>query len=184
MTSDHDTTAKPHRLRRRLLWSVLALLLVLAGYTTWSNLRVFTLTARIDIDASPDQVWEVLADLEAYPQWNPFMVSAKGKIEVGATLTNTMRGADGEDMVFDPTVLVADPGEQLRWVGKVPPGLLFDGEHSFVLTEISGGRTRLTQSEKFTGALVLPVQNWLTDDTLPQFHAMNEALAKRVTELK
>jgi hypothetical protein len=30
-----------------------------------------TISAIIDIGATPQQVWGVLADLDCYPQWNP-----------------------------------------------------------------------------------------------------------------
>ncbi|MEU1350701.1 hypothetical protein [Streptomyces sp. NPDC005795] len=43
-----------------------------------------------------------------------------------------------------------------------------------------GGRVRLTQSERFTGVAVPFVEGQLRADTLPQFRAMNEALARRV----
>ena len=31
------------------------------------------ISAAVDIAATPRQVWAVLADLDAYPQWNPFI---------------------------------------------------------------------------------------------------------------
>jgi hypothetical protein len=185
--SGRTQTAECHRgrysRRRKVLTSLAALGVLLSGYVGWSNWRAFVLTAEIDIDATPDQVWGVLSDLDSYPQWNPFIVSAVGELTKGATLTNTMVDAEGSQLTFTPTVLAADPGQELRWIGKVAPGLLFDGEHSFVLTPLPGGGTRLLHSERFTGALVPPMQGWLTGSTLPQFHAMNTALAQRVADV-
>ena len=37
-----------------------------------------TTSAVIDIAATPRQVWAVLADLDAYQDWNPFIQSASG----------------------------------------------------------------------------------------------------------
>jgi uncharacterized protein YndB with AHSA1/START domain len=34
----------------------------------------------IDIRASTDRVWEVLTDLERYPEWNPFITRAGGDL--------------------------------------------------------------------------------------------------------
>jgi uncharacterized protein YndB with AHSA1/START domain len=42
-----------------------------------------TISATVDIDAPPDQVWGVLADLDAYPDWNPFIQSASGRLAEG-----------------------------------------------------------------------------------------------------
>jgi uncharacterized protein YndB with AHSA1/START domain len=33
------------------------------------------ISATVDIAATPQQVWAVLVDLDAYPQWNPFIRS-------------------------------------------------------------------------------------------------------------
>lgn len=41
------------------------------------------LASTIDIDASPQRVWQVLTDFAAYPDWNPFIVRAEGRPEEG-----------------------------------------------------------------------------------------------------
>jgi hypothetical protein len=38
-------------------------------------------------------------------------------------------------MDFTPTVLNADENSQLRWIGKVAGGGIFDGEHDLSLKE-------------------------------------------------
>lgn len=164
---------------RRLLVASAVALGVLAGYATWSNAVPYTIRASIEIQATPEQVWSVLTDLDAYDEWNPFIVSSSGTVEVGATLTNTMRDATGET-TFTPTVLTATPGHELRWLGKLGPGAVFDGEHAFLIESIGPGRVRLTQTERFTGVLVPFFRGQLHNKTLPQFHAMNQALAWRV----
>ncbi|NKZ08549.1 SRPBCC domain-containing protein [Actinomadura latina] len=180
-TAAAPVPARTHRPRRRRLLIALGIIAVLlAGYATWTNVRPFTLRASIEIDATPEQVWTVLSDLPAYPQWNPFIVSSSGRLEKGATLRNVMRDSGG-DTTFTPTVLEAAPGRELRWIGKIGPGGIFDGEHRFLIEPITPGRVRLTQSERFTGVLIPFFQNQLTDRTLPQFQAMNKALAQRVS---
>ena len=46
-----------------------------------------TISAVIDIGATPQQVWGVLADLDCYPQWNPLIRPAPGELAEGASLT-------------------------------------------------------------------------------------------------
>lgn len=166
--------------RRRLLGATALVVAALAGYAVWSNVVPYELRTEITIDGTPDQVWTVLTDLDAYDEWNPFIVSSSGTVQPGATLTNTMRDATGET-TFAPTVLTATPGHELRWLGKLGPGAVFDGEHAFLIESIGPGRIRLTQTERFTGVLVPFFRGQLHDKTLPQFHAMNQALARRVT---
>ena len=62
------------------------------------------LHTEIDIDAPPDIVWAVLTDLERYPDWNPFVVSAEGRTVVGERLTNRLEPPGGTAMTFKPTV--------------------------------------------------------------------------------
>jgi hypothetical protein len=158
---------------------VIALVLaVLAGYAGWSNAVPHTISASIEIEATPERVWSVLTDLDAYDEWNPFIISSSGTVRVGSTLTNTMRDVTGET-TFTPKVLTVTSGRELRWLGRVGPGAVFDGEHTFLIEPIGRDRTRLTQTERFTGVLVPFFRGQLHDNTLPQFRAMNEALAQR-----
>jgi hypothetical protein len=69
------------------------------------------LTAVIDIDATPQAVWDVLTDFAAYGEWSTFS-AAEGTARVGSRLTMRMPG-----MPFRPTVTVATPGQELRRVG-------------------------------------------------------------------
>ncbi len=166
--------------RRRLLTATLLVLAVLTGYAVWSNTVAYTISASIEIESTPERVWSVLTDLDAYDEWNPFIISSSGTVAAGATLTNTMRDATGET-TFTPTVLTAIPGRELRWLGKLGPGAVFDGEHAFLIEPAGPSRVRLTQTERFAGVLVPVFRGQLHDNTLPQFRAMNEALAHRAT---
>lgn len=180
--ADQSVQAPRHgtKPRRRLLPVTALVLAVLAGYAVWSNAVTYTISASIEIASTPERVWSVLTNLDAYDEWNPFIVSSSGTVEAGATLTNTMRDTTG-DTTFTPTVLTATPGRELRWLGKLGPGGVFDGEHAFLIEPAGPGRVRLTQTERFTGVLVPFFRRQLHDNTLPQFRAMNEALAHRAT---
>ena len=46
-----------------------------------AELRTF-----VDIDATPERVWQVLTDLPAYAEWNPFVTRADGAFVVGSRL--------------------------------------------------------------------------------------------------
>ena len=39
------------------------------------------------IDASPELVFSVITDLDSYKEWNPFLVAAFGRVEVGAVVS-------------------------------------------------------------------------------------------------
>ena len=140
------------------------------------------LNAEIEVQASPDRVWEVLTDFAAYPQWNPFIVQATGQAAPGSRLELKMRPSGGRTTTIRPEVLEADPGRKLRWLGRVLVPGLFDGEHSFTIQPTGPGRVRLTQHEEFRGLLAAPVLALIAKPTLEGFHQMNQALKSRIEQ--
>lgn len=140
----------------------------------------FQLHTEIDIDAPVARVWAVLVDFASYPRWNPFIVSVRGRPEVGARLRITLQSEAGKRMRFSPRVTVADPGRELRWLGRLLLPGLFDGEHRFLLEVLAADKTRLVHSESFRGLLVRPLQGSLQRDTRRGFEAMNRTLKARV----
>jgi hypothetical protein len=167
-------------MRKKLFAALAAVTAILAGYGVYTNVSPYTLESSIQIQATPQQVWAVLADTADYPTWNPFIVSSGGDVRVGAMLTNVMHDATG-NTTFTPTVEVVSPGRELRWIGRVGPGGIFDGEHTFTITQIRPGVVLFTQREDFTGVAVPFYEGHLHADTLPQFRAMNAALARQAT---
>jgi hypothetical protein len=141
-----------------------------------------TLQADIEIQATPDQVWEVLTDFTGYRDWNPFIVEASGTPRPGQRLELHMRLPGRRPMTFRPEVLDADPGRKLRWLGRLLLPGLFDGEHSFSLEPIGPERVRLTQHEEFRGLLAPLLLVRIGEPTLAGFHQMNQALKVRVEQ--
>ncbi|MEC4615702.1 SRPBCC domain-containing protein [Tsukamurella tyrosinosolvens] len=140
--------------------------------------RERTVERSVEIAAPPAEVWRVLVDFGAYPQWNPFVIRAAAPdgLEVGRDLDVRISNG-GSETGFRPEVLAVEPERELRWVGRVLiPGLL-DGEHYFRLEAVAGG-TRFTQGERFRGVLVPVVGSAL--DVGGGFDAMNAALRDRV----
>jgi hypothetical protein len=133
---------------------------------------------QIDIDAPPAVVWQQLTDTAGYADWNPFVRRLSGELREGAKLTVEIAPPGGRTMTFKPTVLCAEAGRELRWLGRLLVPGLFDGEHSFRLEELADGRTRLTQAERFRGLLVGPLGGTL-EKTRLGFEQMNRALKQR-----
>lgn len=137
------------------------------------------LRTEITIDATPEEVWDVLTDFHAYRDWNPFIIEARGAVAVGERLELRMEAAGGRSMTIRPTVTRAAPGHVLEWLGSLGVRGLFDGRHRFELETVAGG-TRLTHGEDFRGLLVPAARRSLDATTLPAFDTMNAALAARV----
>lgn len=134
------------------------------------------MSATIDIDAPPAEVWAVLTDLSSYHEWNPLFVKAEGCVAEGQRIRlRSKHAANGRLMTVKPKITAAQPGTELRWA-SVLPGII-SGEHAFTLTPTGSG-TRLVQSETFKGLLSsFPGKTFANAEA--SFQALNEALKKR-----
>ncbi len=133
----------------------------------------------IDIDAPPEAVWESLADLDSYAEWNPHITSASGTPREGERVSLTIVPGGRRPRTVRATVTAADAPRHLQWVGVGGSRWLFEGRHTFDLEPLAGGRTRLTNREELSGALVPLV---VRPDAHRDYEAMNEALAARVSD--
>jgi hypothetical protein len=136
--------------------------------------------AEVEIDATAQEVWDVLTDFPAHPEWNPGMEKIEGEPVVGSRLAISFALTSGRRIVMKPRVVVAEPGRELRWLGRlVLPGI-FDGEHRFEIHERTPGRVTFVQGERFRGVLVPFMRTMIERDTMATFRAVNQALAARV----
>ena len=129
----------------------------------------------IEINAPADRVWQILTDFTAFPDWNPFISSATGELSPGSRLEIHLKG-----MSFNPTVLKAEPGNELRWLGRFILPDVFDGEHHFIIESLSDDKVRFIQGERFTGLLVpLFTVMGMLKNTSHGFAEINHALKDR-----
>ena len=139
------------------------------------------LRTEIEIDGTAEEVWAVLADLDTYREWNPFVTEIGGQLRRGERLHVRLSPVEERAMTLRPVVLVAEPGSELRWLGRLPIPGLFSGEHVMEIRSARPGRVRFLHHERFRGALLPLMWRKLRDGgTAKGFVLMNEALAARV----
>lgn len=132
----------------------------------------------IDIQATPQIVWNILTDFENYPNWNPFITAINGKIKIGNSITVNIHPPNGSSMTFKPKIISHIENKELRWLGSVIFKGLFDGQHTFELIDNGNGTTTFIQSEIFTGIFV---KFFNPEKTKNGFHTMNQKL-KEISE--
>lgn len=137
------------------------------------------LHTQIDIDATPEAVWNVLTDLDHYSDWNPFIVEASGDVAVGNKLTNRMQAPGGKAMTIKPAVTAVEPAQTFEWLGHLGVRGVFDGRHRFELQATPAGGTRVMHNEEFQGVLVRFMRKTLDNQTKSGFEVMNVALKNR-----
>jgi hypothetical protein len=138
------------------------------------------ISTSLAINASPQQVWQVLTNFNSYPTWNPFIKSICGELQEGKALTATMQQANSKPMTFKPKILTVAENKELVWLGHFLIKGLFDGEHRFELVDNKNGTTTFIQSEKFGGILIPLFKKMILEKTVKGFEMMNEALKVEV----
>ena len=137
------------------------------------------LTTVIEIESSPDVVWAILMDFDAYPEWNPFVRKITGSPSEGGHLSVRLQNPGGRAMTFTPVVTEADPDRRFSWLGKMGFKGVFDGHHHFDISGVDNATIRFTQSEDFSGALVPALWSMVESKTRAGFESMNTALKER-----
>ncbi len=133
---------------------------------------------RIEIEAPMARVWDLVATVENYGKWNPFVVMGRGTPVLNGFITVRARPSERVAKTFTPRITRLVPGRELRWLGHfLFPGLV-DGEHIHELVPLSENRTLYVHRDEFAGLLVPLVWPRLERVTRKGFIAMNEALKR------
>lgn len=136
---------------------------------------------RVDIDASPEQVWTVLTDFPEYPIWNPFIYPVRGTPRPGTLLEITLHPETGS-VTYEATVVTAVPSRELSWTGQVLSAGIYAITISFTIEPLQGNGARLEAHESGKG--MAPV-SWLVGGDIQRgLDQMMKALRNRVELLR
>lgn len=136
------------------------------------------LRTEIEIKASPDKVWQVLASLDKYPEWNPMIYQAVGKLEVGEKVDIKIK-TETQDMTLHCVVVKVVPNKEFCWRYHVIHPVLFRGEHSFIIEPLGNGAVRFVDREIFNGLLVPLQARDIDTKSRKGFEDMDRALKSR-----
>jgi hypothetical protein len=139
------------------------------------------LCTEIEIQASPEKVWQILADLDKWTEWNPFIQHAIGKAQVGEKVDITFKSGSKE-MTLHCTVVKVKPNKKLCWKYHVMLPGLFRGEHSFTIEPLDNNRVRFIDREIFNGLLVSAQAKDIDTNSRQGFEAMDRALKARAEQ--
>lgn len=139
------------------------------------------ISSSILIDAPPSKVKELFFDFESYPSWNSFVTSIKGNSqEVGSILEVEILPPGSSKQQFKPKI-VENSDTKFGWVGVLGSEYIFKGYHQYEFISVENGtRTKLVQSEDFSGFLSVPLLYLVKDSTLKGFENLNDDLKKKV----
>jgi hypothetical protein len=139
-----------------------------------------TIAATTTVPQPPEKVWALLTDFPSYPGWNRFITKASGNLVAGDKITIEVHPKSGGVYHVTSKLLVVKPNEELRWIGKLGAGGLFDGEHFWLLKPTPSGGTEFTHGETYHGILVGAVgPQKFKQDFEEMNRDMTEELARR-----
>ena len=137
------------------------------------------LRSEVEIAASAELVWDVLCDLRAYQEWNPFIVEASGQLGPGGIVETTINLPGGQERRIRRRVVKFEPNVELRWSSASIMRALTSSEQFFRLRCPESSHIRLTVGENFTGMLA-PHSNAELAQYSQALALMNQALKRRV----
>ncbi|HKY41161.1 MAG TPA: SRPBCC domain-containing protein [Polyangiaceae bacterium] len=136
------------------------------------------LRTEVEINAPAAHVYRILTDFERYHEWNPFIPSIAGKLQVGQQLALEVSLPEGKSYLLKPRITQLTEDAELRWRGSYLFPFLLQAEHFFLVAERGERQTRFVQGENFSGLLLRFAGSMLTL-TARGLVYMNQALKKR-----
>jgi hypothetical protein len=134
----------------------------------------------IIIDASADRVWETVADLPAYPNWNPVLRHVRGELTPHKALTVVRVSADGGEITEHATVVLYRPGREIRWRTRALLPWLLDVEHTFKIEPLGRDQVRFVHWLSRSGLLAYLLPQNSEAAIRDQLDVMNLALKAQV----
>lgn len=123
-------------------------------------------SAEVDIDAPLDTVWQVMTDVDRYPDWNPFVVRVEGvrPLAVGTPIKLHVEFAGGKQVVSPERITALEPPSDDGATRRAAMAYVFEGWPARLalvrgtrwqrLSQRPGGPTRYETVELFSGPLV------------------------------
>ncbi len=137
-----------------------------------------TIRAEVEIDAPVARVWEILVDLDAYSEWNPFTPRVRSSLRVGDPVEMDVRMHPDRTLARVERVTACEPEARLCWGMKIGTPFLLAAERCQVLTHRGPQRTHYETANRFRG-LLLPLMLRLYGDSVQRgFESVALALKK------
>lgn len=140
-----------------------------------------TISAGLNIHAPAETVWQVLVDLERYPEWNPFTPRIESSLVVGDPITIHVRMRPGRQQIEHEHVTRFIPGREFAW-GTLFPAWLMQAERVQRVEALGPLDCSYYAYESFSG-LGLPVVMGMKADIQRGFDAVALALKQRAESM-
>lgn len=158
---------------KKLMYIFISILVILVILVFSGNKSVHH---GITINAAPEKVWNVLTEMNDYPNWNPTMELLEGKVQEGNKVKYKFTQDKNTTSEIGATVVQVVPNKLLNQKGGIPLVLTFN--HKYEL-ESTGNSTRVIIHEDYQG---IGVNFWNPKPVEKAYQRLNFALKERVEQ--
>ena len=133
----------------------------------------------LEIDAPAERVWQVIVDLDRYPEWNPFVVSCRSTLEVGSPIDMRVRVFPFFAQPQRETIFEHVPGRRLCYgVPRNATGAL-ESRRCHHVEALGPARSRYTSRFELEGWMAPVVRALLGGCLRRRFGEMSAAIGTR-----
>jgi hypothetical protein len=142
----------------------------------------FRIEHRIGVPTPPRAIWDVLADLERWSEWNPYFTRAEGQLKIGEALSVTEALPGNEPAIIAPVIIDWVPDSQILW--RVPERWgLVQRVHYMEIEALGDEASILSGGEDWYGRLARYAPKSRRHAIRAGITAMNEALRDQAVKL-
>ena len=133
----------------------------------------------IEINAPSNSVWQILTDVDKYPEWNPFITKISGRLYPGEKLKVRLHPPGKRERVVKPIILNLVQEKEIVWLGHILFPGIFDAEHHFIIESVSDSTVHFYHNQHFSGIFLPLFWKMLYNHVRIGFIEMNQALKRR-----
>jgi hypothetical protein len=133
---------------------------------------------RIGVQTPAPVIWEMIADINSWPAWNPLYPKAKGEIQFGAVLELEVALPGEAPRAIKPKIRDWTPGEQIIWDLSMMGGLIRSVRY-LELETLDNGNCIFSNGEIFQGLAMRLIGKKTQKAIKAGFRAFGEAVRDR-----
>jgi hypothetical protein len=134
---------------------------------------------RIGVMAPADVIWESMADLSTWAEWNPLYPRAHGQVRIGETLELDLAIPGQPKQVIRPKILDWAPNDHIHWELRMLGGLVKSVRYLEIEALEGAPGVIVSNGEIFRGLLGPRLVQRQRKAIRRGFEAMGEALKAR-----
>lgn len=133
------------------------------------------------LQAARSQVFDILLQWKAYPEWNPYITRIEGQPLASQVIRVFFFMGFGPRLPLSCQLTAVDrPGTTLAWEYKAFLPWLYTARHVFSLEDTHEGHCRIIQTEHMKGLIACPLFGFFHKLLQKRFQTMHAALADRM----